>query len=67
MTLYLDNLAEAIAEDQQAPKARIIKQLKERELQWSVAHKIRFIRGKMSLVAQPSYLLTNQREVPSIT
>jgi hypothetical protein len=38
---------EALVEDQQAPKAQIIEQLKERELQRLIAQKIRFIRGKM--------------------
>jgi hypothetical protein len=39
-------LAEVLVDDQNAPKSRIVKQIKEMETQRSVAQKIWYIRGK---------------------
>jgi len=45
---YLDNLAEALAQQNDGQKLKILAQLHQHETQRSVAHKIRYLRGKNS-------------------
>jgi hypothetical protein len=45
---YLENLAEALVKESNIPKLTLLTQLKERETQRSVAHKLRYLRGKGS-------------------
>jgi hypothetical protein len=44
---HLENLAQAIAEDNNMDKAVMLQQLRTRESQRSVARKIRFLQGKV--------------------